>query len=527
METPPTKTQIQDNHKKVDDTDANKLKNLIESVGIEKLNILLNDLSNAEKISPKPTKKENKNYKNKEIIFDDEDCCIYTRGDTKGGIYYFRLYDKKQQKPLFKSLKTTNRDSALNQAKSLYIDYKGKLERGESLQNINTLDLLKLQDNWNKNRISNITHKGITEETYKVRKNYLKNWKQFIETKNLLNTPIHKIKPKEIEGFCYWLKDKPKETALHTGKLRSYEYINNNVNEITKMYYQNALKPRYISANLIPQFDRLKYDVDDTIKRSIFSEDEYDAYEKYLRTIYCTKKHNPNMELKDILVRKIFYQFLFIMSNCGCRSKELLTLKLNDINFDLKGYGEEINQKCVEITIRKEVSKTGKSRKLIAPVKKKINNLLKIYKQLNITHEPYDFVFINPNTKEKNTPYGRQTMYKRMKETLKSSGLKEELDKKEKRISLYSMRHQYVYWRLKFGKVKIQTLAANIGSSTQRIEENYGHIKPIEYAQELVANQDYDGRNTKPNEVTIELEKLLKKLKDSGTEIETYEPNDY
>ena len=89
------------------------------------------------------------------------------------------------------------------------------------------------------------------------------------------------------------------------------------------------------------------------------------------------------------------------------------------------------------------------------------------------------------------------------------------------------MRHQYVYWRLKFGKVKIQTLAANIGSSVQRIEENYGHIKPIEYAQELVANQDYDGRNTKPNEVTKELEKLLKKLKDSGTEIETYEPNDY
>ena len=125
METPPTKTQIQDNHKKVDDTDANKLKNLIESVGIEKLNILLNDLSNAEKISPKPTKKENKNYKNKEIIFDDEDCCIYTRGDTKGGIYYFRLYDKKQQKPLFKSLKTTNRDSALNQAKSLYIERRG------------------------------------------------------------------------------------------------------------------------------------------------------------------------------------------------------------------------------------------------------------------------------------------------------------------------------------------------------------------------------------------------------------------
>ena len=164
MGTTDNQQKIQDNYKNIEDTDAGKLKTLIENVGIEKLNLLLNDLSKVEKISPKQTKKKNKNYKNKELIFDDDDCCIYTRGDTKGGIYYFRLYDKKQQKPLFKSLKTTNSDSALNQAKSLYIDYKGKLERGESLRNIDTLELLKLHDEWNKNRISNITHKGITKD---------------------------------------------------------------------------------------------------------------------------------------------------------------------------------------------------------------------------------------------------------------------------------------------------------------------------------------------------------------------------
>ena len=113
--------------------------------------------------------------------------------------------------------------------------------------------------------------------------------KQFIQEKNLLTTPIHKIKPREVEGFCDWLKDKPKETALHTGKLRSYEYINNNVNEITKMYYQSALKPRYISSNLIPNFERLKYDVDDSIKRSIFDEDDYDFYFNYLKMFMLLK----------------------------------------------------------------------------------------------------------------------------------------------------------------------------------------------------------------------------------------------
>ena len=220
----------------------------------------------------------------------------------EAGIYYFRLYDKKQQNLYLSHLKTTNRDSALNQAKSLYIDYKGKLERGESLQNIDTLDLLKLHDEWNKNRISNTNSQRITKETYS-KSAISKKLETIYSRKNLLNTPIHKIKPKEIEGFCNWLKDKPKETALHTGRLRSYEYINNNVNEITKMYYQSALKPRFISSNLIPQFERLKYDVDDTIK-SIFDEDDYDAYFKYLKNVYITKKHNPNLEKKDLISKK-------------------------------------------------------------------------------------------------------------------------------------------------------------------------------------------------------------------------------
>ena len=113
-----------------------------------------------------------------------------------------------------------------------------------------------------------------------------------------------------------------------------------------------------------------------------------------------------------------------------------------------------------------------------------------------------------------------------MKETLISSGLQKVLDKKQHRISLYSMRHQYVYWRLKYGKVKIHLLAANIGSSVQRIEQNYGHIKPVEYAEELIANQSYKGRTKKPNEVIPELKRIVKLLQDTGTDIDTYEPKD-
>ena len=515
-------TEIQNQHRNIELTDAETLKNLIEKVGLEKLNIALNELSNAEKISPIQTKKENKNYKNKTLVFDDENCCIYQRGDVKSGIWYFRLFDAKQGRPIFKSLKTVDQTKAMVQAKSLYMDYLGKINRGESLRNITTEELLEMQDEWNKNRISTITHDGITQDTYKVRKGFLKNWKLFIEEKNLLKTPIHKIRPSVGEEFATWLKARPKKTALHTGSRRSNEYINNNVNEIKKMYYQNAYKKRYISQDLIPNLDRLKYETDESIKRSIFDEDEYYRYEKYLRQVYCTKKHNPDMDEKDLHVRKIFYYFLFIMSNCGCRSKELLTLKLSDITLSHPRWSKEMDDSCVEILIRREVSKTGKSRKSVAKVKKKILNLLQVYKDLGIVHQPNDYLFINPTNKNRNA-YGRQTFYKRMKETLKSSGLKEELDRKEKKISLYTMRHQYVVWRLMIGKVNIQNLAANIGSSVGKIESNYAHIKPIDYSEELVANQGVAISRTNTVNKKKALDKLFKILQETDTDVETRE----
>ena len=503
-------------------TDAETLKNLIEKVGLEKLNIALNELSNAEKISPIQTKKENKNYKNKTLVFDDENCCIYQRGDVKSGIWYFRLFDSKQGRPIFKSLKTTDQTKAMVQAKSLYMDYLGKINRGESLRNITTEELLEMQDEWNKNRISTITHDGITEETYKVRKGFLKNWKLYIEEKNLLRTPIHKIKPSVGEEFATWLKARPKKTALHTGSRRSNEYINNNVNEIKKMYYQNAYKQRYISQDLIPNLERLKYETDESIKRSIFSEDEYYRYEKYLRQVYCSKKHNPDVDERDILIRKIKYYFLFIMSNTGNRSKELITLKYGDITFNHPNWNKEMDDSCVEILIRREVSKTGKSRKLVAKVKKKLLNLLDVYKQLGIIHKPNDYLFLKPNDNDRSA-YGRQSFYKFMKETLVSSGLQEELDAKGKKISLYSMRHQYVVWRLMIGKVNIQNLSANIGSSVSRVESNYAHIKPIDYSEELVANQGETIKRSKPINKKKALDKLFKILNETDTDFETRE----
>ena len=79
-------------------------------------------------------------------------------------------------------------------------------------------------------------------------------------------------------------------------------------------------------------------------------------------------------------------------------------------------------------------------------------------------------------------------MYQRLKKTLVSSGVQEELDKEGKSVSPYSFRHFYAYLRL-LNKVSIHLLAENMGTSVAKIESTYGHINTELHAEELTKGQ--------------------------------------
>jgi integrase len=82
-------------------------------------------------------------------------------------------------------------------------------------------------------------------------------------------------------------------------------------------------------------------------------------------------------------------------------------------------------------------------------------------------------------------------MYNRLKEVFRESGLQEEFDKENKNVSLYSFRHQYACWRLRYGDVPIHLLAKQMGTSVSKIESTYGHIMVVEQADQITKNQEY------------------------------------
>ena len=180
------------------------------------------------------------------------------------------------------------------------------------------------------------------------------------------------------------------------------------------------------------------------------------------------------------------------MSNVGFRSKELLGIRMNEITENEK-WNDDKRKNHIVMKVRQDNSKTGKSRLCVAPVRHRIERIKAAYKKLGVKHKPDDYLFLNPNQVNldgERKQYGRMIMYNRLNQVFDDSGLQEEFDNENKRVSIYSFRHQYAAWRLRYGDVPIHLLAKQLGTSVQKIEKTYGHIMVLEQADEITKGQE-------------------------------------
>ena len=181
------------------------------------------------------------------------------------------------------------------------------------------------------------------------------------------------------------------------------------------------------------------------------------------------------------------------MSNVGFRSKELLGIQMKEIT-DNPNWDSKSREANVLMKVRKKNSKTGRSRVCVAPVKKRIKRIIESYAKLGIVHEPEDYLFLHTRF-NKREACSRAMMWKRLKTTLRDSGLQKELDKDFKSITLYSFRHTYATWRLRYSDVPIHLIAKQMGTSIEKIMSTYGHIQ-VEKQEELITKAQEQIRRT-------------------------------
>ena len=174
-------------------SDAARLLELLKTVDVDELETALGAIKTAKEVSPKNDDEGYKFYKEKCLVYEDREAFIYQRPDRKKKTWYFRIYDDNRKKPVVKSLKTEDRTAALASARVLYIDIKGKIERGERLKTITPTELVELWLAKLSTTITTIPHQGITPNTFTQKRSFMRRWVRYLHELNLTHKTIDKI----------------------------------------------------------------------------------------------------------------------------------------------------------------------------------------------------------------------------------------------------------------------------------------------------------------------------------------------
>ena len=461
---------------------------LLEGKSPHEIAIALDAIEHAKDASKLEDSKNNKNFLNQIYFMPGEECFIYKRGDTKKKIWYIHIYDTEQKRQFIRSLKTTDEVKAITAARLIYSDVTGKLARGERLISITTEELVDKYLDMESRRITDKPKDGITPSRFRVKKQYLQVWLRYIQSIGHKSTPIDKIKPERTRDFGYWYFDLPKEGSHKDDhEDRSKETINNAITEIKRCYKQVAIRDRYISIQQMPQIDRLTARPEEGRgTKDILELEEYEILYKYMRYKYTTDK---TVSEEERLKRRVFANIVGVLANTGLRPKELLGLYWHEIKIN-KNDSRRLQRSHRLLTIRQDNSKTGRSRTVNAPVGERVDRIKDIYKDLKFEIKPDDFFMVNPSSNERKS-YTRENLARRLKDVLEGSGIQNTLEETDRNVTLYSFRHMYICWRLRYGQVPIQLVAKNCGTSINMIEKTYGHISTVLETELLTKNQGY------------------------------------
>ena len=445
-------------------------------------------------------------YKDKTFLWEHtQDSWVFRHGKTKCGNFYLHIHCSDTGLRYEKSLRTPSLEQALVLGRKMYSETYGKLSRREKTKSLTTSELVQMYLDREEKRISPIPKTGITIETWKQKKQYLQVWVRYVETElKMGKTKIENIPPDSTRDFSYWIQRQEKN--FYKGTQWSSDYINSIISEVNRMYGQVAVREKFLSNALTPQIDYLKKAPVNQVKRDILQPWELERLLKHLEST-CTHEAIGGLKMKahpEYLKRKAFLCWINLAYQTGMRPKEILGLRWCDISINPADSKEHQKTNRL-IQVRSENSKTGTMRLVNAPVADLLQEYMVDCRWVSALEcKPEDPIFLNPLRPYR--VFHQKFFLDRLQKGLLESGLKEELDKTGRHITLYSSRHFYATFRLQMG-INIHLLAKQMGTSTTYIDQTYSHV-------EVSVNTETFNEGLDPSDAVTTAEEQAEKWKE-------------
>lgn len=385
---------------------------------------------------------------------------------NSGDVYQMSMYVKDEKRYVRKSLKTRDKEIAIQLAKKEFIFYEAKLQNGEKLFSLTAEEL---RDKYLKFIEQQVKEHQISVGRQSNIKTFTKHYLDFVGK----NSKIQNIDRKEFQKYRSFRQSEKEDIRMG---------VVQNESITIKQMYKFAKNEGFINQNYELDFGIFKVDKNESSRVAY----EVKDYKQLVSVgMYWFKKVSENHVKRDeeIYYRRTIRDFIVLMGNYGLRTQELLLLKWEDITIH--------NDETVTIRVRKEISKVKKERK----IRGRRSDVFERRKKYSKYTDSDDYVFSRFNKKDVMT---RTILYDYYNSLLKEVK-KEHKDFEEQ--DLYSLRHFFITSHLIASKISVYDLAKYCGTSLQQISKTYDNVKMEEISKKLLS---YSFKFDKNNNILLD-----------------------
>ena len=405
-----------------------------------------------------------------------DEAVVYKRGEY----WQMRMWLGKEKKYARFSLRTRNRDTAIDKAKKYYHELMAQQLAGKTYFSKTTKQGV---EEYLKQRALDVEAELIVKGRYGTIKTHLENWLDFIGR----DTKLKELERTDCENYLHSrTKTKKKINVSQTTVANEQSTINA---MLSWLYRRNETYIEAFDFKPLKRIDR----GDEALRRSTFTDEEVIVIKQELEKYITEAKGNVDEEGNISKVINGYYLLISIIT--GLRRGEQLQLKWSDIKWlekNVKGQAEDDTYSLVKITVRAETTKVRKTRHFVVKDWEYFDELFKLlqprYVKANKENKKIKafgdtFVF-SANGMSMLTPRAIGYHFDKMVE------LAEIKDTDTRDLVPYSFRHYFITDRINRGATPTQ-VAETCGTSTAQIEKTYYHTSEAKMITNALPQFEY------------------------------------